>query len=425
MAINKPVVGGDQDAWGEKLNQALDQIAADQTATLGLASSASTNASSALTKANTAVADAALARQSASDTALAQLEIQNTAQAAKTASDWAVATASTAKATADSAQNTANNAATTASTALTAANSALQATEDFTGPAGADGASAYDVAVAQGFVGTEEEWLASLQGEPGPAGAGAGALTAGPLVEEPGWPNTATGDDSVVTGGAGNSAEGTKSFIGGGEGHTASGWESSVLGGNFNTASGDYSAALGGYGSSADEHCAVVFGGESSHAAAQFSQASGVQANATFMFERQHASGANCIERRVLLKNATSTTATTSPLTLDGSAVYDATAAAIVPAGTKWVFEAYVVGGGLTSQKAAGYRIRGVIKRPGAEATTVFVGTPVIEILGEDDTTWDVVVEADTTLGSLKFTVTGATDEWVRWAATVNIIQTA
>lgn len=45
---------------------------------------------------------------------------------------------------------------------------------------GADGASAYDIAVANGFVGTEAEWLESLvgadgaqgpQGDPGPAGA--------------------------------------------------------------------------------------------------------------------------------------------------------------------------------------------------------------------------------------------------------------
>ncbi|WDZ91132.1 hypothetical protein [Nocardiopsis sp. HUAS JQ3] len=38
------------------------------------------------------------------------------------------------------------------------------------GPAGADGASAYDAAVAGGFVGTVEEWLASLVGPQGPAG---------------------------------------------------------------------------------------------------------------------------------------------------------------------------------------------------------------------------------------------------------------
>ena len=49
------------------------------------------------------------------------------------------------------------------------------------GPAGADGApgadgdSAYEVAVANGFVGTEEEWLESLVGEQGPPGSGGGA----------------------------------------------------------------------------------------------------------------------------------------------------------------------------------------------------------------------------------------------------------
>lgn len=32
---------------------------------------------------------------------------------------------------------------------------------------GADGASAYEIAVENGFVGTEAEWLASLQGVPG------------------------------------------------------------------------------------------------------------------------------------------------------------------------------------------------------------------------------------------------------------------
>ncbi len=43
-----------------------------------------------------------------------------------------------------------------------------------TGPAGSNGASAYQVAVANGFPGTEAQWLASLTGPaggPGPAGA--------------------------------------------------------------------------------------------------------------------------------------------------------------------------------------------------------------------------------------------------------------
>jgi len=39
-----------------------------------------------------------------------------------------------------------------------------------TGNAGSDGKSAYDIALAQGFIGTISDWVASLQGPTGPAG---------------------------------------------------------------------------------------------------------------------------------------------------------------------------------------------------------------------------------------------------------------
>jgi hypothetical protein len=39
---------------------------------------------------------------------------------------------------------------------------------------GADGASAYDIAVSNGFEGTEEEWLLSLKGDPGDGSGGSG-----------------------------------------------------------------------------------------------------------------------------------------------------------------------------------------------------------------------------------------------------------
>ena len=44
-----------------------------------------------------------------------------------------------------------------------------------------DGASAYEIAVANGFIGTEVEWLASLVGGVGPAGATGPAGVAGPV----------------------------------------------------------------------------------------------------------------------------------------------------------------------------------------------------------------------------------------------------
>ena len=69
------------------------------------------------------------------------------------------------------------------------------------GPAGADGASAYEVAVQNGFVGTEAQWLASLVGPAGPAGADGADGAKG----EKGDPGPA-GADSTVPGPAGASA---------------------------------------------------------------------------------------------------------------------------------------------------------------------------------------------------------------------------
>ncbi len=55
--------------------------------------------------------------------------------------------------------------------ALISARATAGTLEELRGLAGADGASAYEVAVAGGFVGTQAQWLASLVGPPGDPGA--------------------------------------------------------------------------------------------------------------------------------------------------------------------------------------------------------------------------------------------------------------
>lgn len=83
-----------------------------------------------------------------------------------------------------------------------------------TGTAGADGDSAYEVAVAQGFVGTEQQWLDSLVGPTGPTGAtGADGATGptGPEVTGPTGPQGAQGvtgptGPTGATGAAGSDA---------------------------------------------------------------------------------------------------------------------------------------------------------------------------------------------------------------------------
>jgi hypothetical protein len=84
------------------------------------------------------------------------------------------------------------------------------------GPAGADGDSAYDIAVANGFVGTEEEWLESLR-EPvayaeqtdwfGTTTRYKGWADAGTATSSAGWriqKAVYTGDDVAITWADGN-----------------------------------------------------------------------------------------------------------------------------------------------------------------------------------------------------------------------------
>jgi len=75
------------------------------------------------------------------------------------------------------------------------------------GPAGADGvdgASAFEVAVGNGFVGTEQEWLDSLEGPQGPAGvdgvSGYEVITTPYEAVIPNWPNVSVFDAECPAG---------------------------------------------------------------------------------------------------------------------------------------------------------------------------------------------------------------------------------
>lgn len=77
--------------------------------------------------------------------------------------------------------------------------------DGLTGPGGAEGPSAYDIAVKQGFSGSEKEWLASLtgpageagpQGEKGDKGEPGAKGPAGPKGE-PGFPTEAQWNELV------------------------------------------------------------------------------------------------------------------------------------------------------------------------------------------------------------------------------------
>jgi hypothetical protein len=74
------------------------------------------------------------------------------------------------------------------------------------GAAGAAGSSAYQVAVAAGFVGTESQWLASLVGQQGPAGAAGPAGPTGAAGADATYSDATPQDLGTAAAGTANSA---------------------------------------------------------------------------------------------------------------------------------------------------------------------------------------------------------------------------
>lgn len=140
-------------------------------------------------------ADAAsLSAAAANTSALAAADSALAAQQSQTDAETAKDQAQTAAGEAQAASTASINLATNFDVAVTTLAPSSEATSDYdpetfllslgipegvkgdtgatgaTGPAGADGDSAYEVAVSNGFIGTEAQWLASLVGATGPQG---------------------------------------------------------------------------------------------------------------------------------------------------------------------------------------------------------------------------------------------------------------
>jgi hypothetical protein len=124
-------------------------------------------------------------------------------------------------------------------------------------------------------------------------------------------------------------------------------------------------------------------------------------------------------QRLMLVARNSTVNATQTELFLDGSATR-----VVIPNNSLWTFSMLVaarrtdaVGGG------AGYRFDGVIRKDTTAGSTTLVGAVVKSILGETNAAWDVVVDADTTNGSLRIRVTGEAAKTIRWIATIDTAQ--
>lgn len=207
--------------------------------------------------------------------------------------------------------------------------------------------------------------------------------------------NSGTLDDALyatVGGGYNNTASGSSAFVGGGIFNTASGDRAFVGGGSDNTASGAFSVVPGGRDARATHY------GELAFASGYFSSPGDAQAS-------------------VYTLRRTTGNFTPTELFLDGDSAFEHIT---IAADRAFSFDILVVAKTANGQ-TAGYQLRGVIKNVGG--TTSLVGAVTKNVLGEDDSSWDVTARADNPASALVVEATGAAFTTIRWVATVRIVK--
>ena len=221
---------------------------------------------------------------------------------------------------------------------------------------------------------------------------------------------TASGDRSVAIG-AGGGATGTGSILIG-QGTLSSGTNSLVIGGYDSTASGSYSSSIGGITNEAIGNYSVSFG------------ISG-KANLTgeFCIGADHnGMGVTNIGTSILqLTNITSNN-TQTELFLSGSSF---AGSMVLPNNSSWYFEIKLVARRTdTNGESTMRKIEGGVIRDSNAASTAIVDTVIQTVVaGESDSVWPVVVDADTTNGSLRIRVTGESGKTIVWLASVTLIR--
>ena len=232
-----------------------------------------------------------------------------------------------------------------------------------------------------------------------------------------GQSNTAsTSTHATVCGGNTNMASGQQSFVGGGVSCTATNSSAVAVGGNTNSATGSRSSVLGGENNTANAICSVVIGGMRgttrsisgcivfpAHAGAINSTTTGASQSALLVMGRQTTDATATV-----LTSNTSAAAATNQITLPDNSAYS--------------FSGEVIAGVTGAGNSARWTIDGAIKRGAGVGTTAMVGTPTVTMTHFDAgaATWVVAVTADTTLGCITVTVTGAAATTIRWVCRID-----
>jgi hypothetical protein len=234
-----------------------------------------------------------------------------------------------------------------------------------------------------------------------------------------GQSNTAqTNTHATVCGGSGNTASGQYSFVGSGQTNTASGIRSIVGSGDNNTASGTSSAICGGSNNLANSSFSFIAGGFRGTTRSIIGYHVFPAINDALT---QYGTAYGLAQSGLLLLGRQTTDATATVLTSNSSAA-GTTNQVILPNNSAYSFSGEVIAGVTGAGDTARWTINGAIKRGANAASTTMVGTATVTMTHFDAgaATWVVAVTADTTLGCITVTVTGAAATTIRWVCRIN-----
>jgi hypothetical protein len=232
----------------------------------------------------------------------------------------------------------------------------------------------------------------------------------------------ASGNYSVVLG-ANSTASNTVS-VAIGNSCISSGTASTAMGVSC-SASGNSSLSVGNTNAAAGANSAVLNVGNATISGANGAFVTGYQAVGRRSAEQVHASGqiaaAGDAQTSVLVLRGQTTNTTLTEL-LKSSALgdqqitlqNDSTLAFVITASARRTD---------VDNESAGFFIQGVIDRNGTAASTALVGSVLKTVLARDIATWDVVVDADTTNGTLRIRVQGEAAKTISWVARVELTE--
>ncbi|HEY9697017.1 MAG TPA: hypothetical protein V6D10_07125 [Trichocoleus sp.] len=190
-------------------------------------------------------------------------------------------------------------------------------------------------------------------------------------------------------------------------------------------ASGNYSFVVGQNNTAAGVSSVAIGHTNNCNSIAVASIATGYQSVSRRSGEQVHASGqiaaAGDAQTSALVLRGSTTDATLTEI-LKASAIGDQR---IVLQNDSTIAFSITIAARRTDadNESAAWIVRGVIDRNATAASTALVGTTTTTLLAKDSAAWDVLVDADTTNGSLRIRVQGEASKTVYWVARVELTE--